>query len=504
MAQIYIFTMGKIESMDFGPSWEEKTEKTGVRLGMLRDGALQNGDLNKFVDVFYGSGGRYLSVYADPNDPMRNKIAVEHEEHVRQRYLRKHLGASEEDYQLWRKERRDKSRSLAIERVNERYEKAVAIRFDVPRDPMAFANSRLGDAGQIMSDTAEELAPNEPNLHPRNEAVLIPESPADTVIKLGLPDSEVDPVLKTELVRQQVLAFIAAEHKRLNGKQEAEKKLRQIHDLLSDRLFKLPQGRLVRRSHLVTFNDITNGVLAIDGEAYDNTSGSGHEKQISLLMRPIKDSHLYALVEVDKKEIGTSVKKAIKKAVSRSEKGEDDLVTAGPDVIQDTHRMQIVIDGNIRDRYQLTNRIKRILENSVNQEAIADKESNGNPKLNSKGRLAGRVLRIEMDSSTNGYASQAKVNFDRLLVYIDGIPAPIEIKIVTLKDYLDDTYHIGEIDPNTGGETAKPRAHILYENRRDQEVAEYILGDRVNDPENRDAIEDRQQQIVGELLVATR
>lgn len=460
--------------------FREKARKTKVTLGMFDADALSTGKLDGMIDVFFGERAGWLGFYTNRE---REEVRVR-EERIKERYKRSHPDITDEEYGRYREDRLSRLNRRARGSINRRFDKAVKVRFDIERAPEDFAAKRLLDAGHTMERVADTLYPGNPSLHPRNETVLLPVL-ASRVVEQVTSD-RVGEHLKREQVLRHLHAFIIAEHKRINGKLEAERKVSQIQDFLAANLFQIPQGNLIDTEARLVVDDITNEILFVDGidgdiDSFKSPKGT-HVKILPVSMRKIADSGALVLTNPDTKRVESSEIKAISRAKERFEKREGDEVRAVDDV-HDTHRILFTVFGDETIRDDFANQLQQLLVNPENQKHLGDLDEYGDVVLDESGMVKGRVLSVENDSDTNGYSTQADVKFKRIQVFIEGLHAPIEIKIQALRDKLMDDWHIGTKDPETGFYNG--RAHRLYELRRADGVREFyspeeITGERSN------------------------
>jgi hypothetical protein len=450
-----------------------KTRSTKVKLGMFEPDALESGQLSEMVDVFFGVKASWLAANTDP----KSKKISTHEDRVKQRYKKKHPGTTDDEYSQIRSEQLVVLKKRARVGINTRFENAVAERFDVPRDAGDFAKKRLLDGGAVMQQVANTLYPENRSLHPRNEVVLLPLSPANVVELVA--SSDTDPALKREEIIRHLHSFVAAEHKRTNGKLESEKKIAQIQALFAAELFERPQGSVDEMSIRAVFDNMTTEiefVNGIDGDIKDYYISEGkHIKTMPIAMRRVKGSGILISTSPDTKTIESAEAKSISRAKERKLKEVGDEVV--PSDVHDTHRILFTVYGDDAKRDEFVSQVQELLKDSRSQRVLGDQSIADEPRIDENGQIKGRVLSVEDDSSTNGYKTQAKVKFRRIQVHFDGLHAPVEIKIQTVQAKLEDDLSVGEINPETGFYDGP--AHALYEIRRASFVSEFYSPEEI-------------------------
>lgn len=443
-------------------------ESRGVRLSMFKVENADEVDGGRLAGEFYGYERKWLAASVD-KDSERFQMR---EERLKKARLKKNPSMSPDEYDQQRKAELDKNDRFATRRVNTTFRKTISERFGIPEDQaMNFANDQFTHAADAMRYFTDTLYPHRGALSMRNEAILPPISPAETVKTIASQNT--DTVLQFEERRRQLLAYVSAEIETENKSPEAAKKLSLIQALLDRELFSGRTGSTTSVKIRALFNSETNDVLFIDKidgtipkqeELYPENS---HLKTCEVPMRTIKGTDTLVYTNPNQKRQSASITKAVRKAFGRDQKNKGDLISGAEDV-QDIHRIKFAVFSGPDKLEDLVDRVYNAIVD--NQHTLTELDIEGQP-INGKEVV---VKDIRDDSQTNGSKDQsANVSFRRLQVVFSDLPTPVEIMFQTVGDFLKSEYEVGEYDSPKG--KYKGAAHELYEIHRLMDIRPLLL-----------------------------
>ncbi len=446
-------------------------------LDMFAPGSLKSGVIDPHVDTFYNKRARtVLATHTYPS--FRDREARK-----RQQYEDTHPEADMSRYGEQRARTLQKLEDLAIKRVNRHNQVNLGRHFGI-----SSLDKYRGDAKATIYEVGGTVLPGSDIYKLREETSTVTESPADIVVKVIKAQAKGDEELVDEIIRQEGLAVLAAEHNTYHPAEETEERLNRINDVLTDHLFGVPQ--LV--NYWIECNNRTNKVVAYgedkkDGTVADPQSSKTHIKSIERRMRVVFDeddldengnpkpfrkkdgTELRVYFTTNKKEMPAVLGKAFRDAVKRRDVlGGSNLITPEVDV-NDYGRWRVVVDSDDDDDLtRVRQQVNKILWKY--EQSLAPTNAQERPDHRFKEGISDIVdkPRHRDDPTQSEY-----IRFERDMVIYEG-GDPIEAMYWTFRDYLMNKYYIGKynqkLDKQEGG------GHPVYEVLR----AETIFNDLIH------------------------
>jgi hypothetical protein len=469
-----------------------------VSLKMYDPQSIENGSLETLGKKFYGNRINFFATYNDaeyvfqPDSIARDGIELDktgkekleairkREEKIKKRYQKAHPEVNEEDYLQIRQRKINNYLKSSTRAMNRQFFSSVSTEYD-SHDPREFANRQFTHAANAAKQVSNTLYPASAVMDLRNEASLVPVSPA-----LGIETMtsiKYSPSLREEEKKIHLNALLAADLDLRNGMHDGLNKLSQIQRLLDMQLFEMPIGATEIVKIKALFYNQTNSVghlEGIDQAKFDenNIPEGMHIKETEMSMRRIKGTDIRVYTSPDYKSMESSIIKSTRKALTNKlNGGSDDILPT--EYVLDTHRMLFTVDGGPENEGIVAERIKNILRDPKNQEYLAKLDYSGEPMIDPKSRnFVGSLIDIENFNKDNSIrkaddAQSSNVKFTRFYANFDSLPVPIEIKVQGVKLFLNDEFEVGTQDKETGLYTGA--SHKIYEYNRSQQVQHYFL-----------------------------
>lgn len=283
------------------------------------------------------------------------------------------------------------------------------------------------------------------SLEGKDEISILSDRPSDLFRLLFRPPETIDPTLAYEARQHVLLSHIAGmlNARTLNGRLSTV--LYDVHRLFNNQLFEGPEGTGKKVFSESFHDDETNEVVGFPNQQ-DRKPPTAHLKRIPFTVRTIQNLGL-VYTSPRKKDDRVATVKCIAKSLESGGTINID------DDIQDGIGLEFVSMDDHMTPEQIAERVGAVIESGSRKVA--------NVQIGRKD--------VEKD---RGQSSE--FGFDeRLKIWFDGLPTPLEMTFFTLANYLNSKLEVGVRDPQTG--LYLGRAHELYELRRARRVARVLF-----------------------------
>ncbi len=291
--------------------------------------------------------------------------------------------------------------------------------------------------------------------------------------------NEISDVLRFEVSRHLLTSLTMSTHHARSANGGLRSVLSDAQSLMNKFLYDGPEGQTHTHHEYVVFNNETNTPVSIYVPNRFVSSGD-HVKDFVANTRRIRKEICEADIEGDRLFTDTRVKSAASsfiKVLMKALLNGGELKVDGD--VRDNMGMMMTIYGNDSDRDQIIHRLSNVFN------------------LHPNG-----VRAIEEDNDSEGDRGQAKVQFKRMQVFLNGTEYPIEVMAYSLLDYLRSRYEVGRINPSTG--MYDGAAHSLYEFRRSIPVTGLLFPAEIYGVDSRTTIIHHMNQTAEDLRIKDR
>lgn len=462
------------------PPADDSQEGT-LTLSMFGPGT--NEELTPLVRNFFGPNSLILeqaahltSVDSDDNPALqkpspRTQMFLEREERKKIQYLKTHSSISSEEYDEYRRKQLMDDTERAKRKANKSFYTQVVDSFTISGEsPKKAVDRHLINGTDTLSYLHRTIFPAiaDPS---RNEVQLPSVNAAEDLMTIASPST--DQVLAEQLKQRYLLGHISAEIESTNPDNAAGRKLSKIQQVLNKDFFKGKTGQTEYQTVLGVFSNDTNELISFAESEEETLRESTHIKECVLPMRRMKDTNIAMYISANEKKPSSGITKALRKAISRDEKGQGDSIRPSTDVT-DTYRMKFVVQGGEENVDIVMNKVFDILVDSENQSTLTEHDEYGNPIYADE--ILEVIKDVHDDSAINGDKDQSKgVSFKRIQVEFEDLTHPVEIMFMTMSEFFTSEYSVGI--PHEGKFTGA--AHELYSISRATQVGEIIFDNSV-------------------------
>lgn len=391
----------------------------------------------------------------------------------KKQYLSRHPEADEADYDAQRAMQLDRTRNRTKRRINERVYSIIKENLGLESLTQAadtFEKQRK-NANQAVLDHIERVYPGELRTGLRSE-VSFPMRPAD-LLELALK-SGTDPELQFE-IRRLFLNTVIALHEQKGRSRIAEEKMGQIQTLLNDKFYAGKTGKNIILTVYGLFNNETNELIGepLFESPTEAAPDGTHYKTLPLPVRELKSGG-FVLQLVNQKGEGDAIRKGLRKAQERREKGQSGDVSIEEDS-QDTYRERLVVIGDQAATDAVTNELLGLVLDKENNRYLYNLDVLGDVMPDIDGSPPGIPTGGgEIKFGNRGGAGQSKkVNYTKIEFRFQGLVHPIKIVTQPLKSYITEQLEVGTYDEDRGEFTGP--AWKLYAQKREEIITRLLL-----------------------------
>lgn len=323
------------------------------------------------------------------------------------------------------------------DRIDSHFFKAFADAYHVPSFATPVSNYREAQriAREVVRDCVFSAFPNYSDDLFRNEITLESTSPTDFFFYLAQPEG---PIQDYERRRHFLLYNAGASIEAISGNGTLSLHLSDINRLFDKSLFEPHSGQVT--TIYANHDPETNEVREIYLEKPQEPLINGVLRTHTLTLRKVPDVGL----------VQTRVRQKNSASATRKMMGKADQAggVLNPRSVKDYMGFALIVLGDG--------------DPSVSSEAKVNLLRNRSERLL---RTYRSIVRIEPDDSVDGDRGQAAIRFKRDQVYTADSPDnPLEIMFFRDLDYLNQTFEVGSLDPQTGFYNG--RSHRLFDLRR--------------------------------------
>lgn len=333
-------------------------------------------------------------------------------------------------------------------------------------------------ARDVIEDIIKKYTPGLSTTHGLANEVSLLCRPGE-IFSFLARSSEISNVLRFEVTRHLLTSLTVAQHHAHSANGQLRYILSGAQSLMNKHLYAGPEGQTQTHHQYIVFDNETNSPLGVYNPGNLVNQGQ-HIKAFIANIRTLKPDGCNHSIKDKELFTDTRVKKptpSFMKIVAKALLNGGELKVDGD--VRDNMGMMMTVYGDQHDRDHLLERLHHVYS------------------LHPNG-----IDRIEEDNKTEGDRGQAKVQFKRMQVFLNGTEYPIEVMAYALLDYLRSRYEVGRINPSTG--MYDGAAHSLYEFRRSIPVTGLLFPAEIYGVDSRTTIIHHMNQTAEDLRFRDR
>ncbi len=345
-----------------------------------------------------------------------------------------------------------------VDEINANVLESVRRRYGLPDsiDPQQFYMQQQKQAKGVRAYYGEILPEVAQDLEGKDEITLLSDRPSDLVRLLFRPSESIDSTLAYEAQQHVLLSHIAGmiNARTLNGRLSTV--LYDVHRLLNERLFEGPEGA-GQKVFSESFHDDEGNQVVGFPDNQDRKPPTAHLKRVRFTVRRIRDLGL-VYTSPRKKDDRISIVKCIAKSLENG-----GTINIDND-IQDGIGLEFVLMESHVTPKQLADQVISVIEDGSREVEFGSR----------------KVDKVEIGNKRvdKNRGQSAEFGFDeRVKIWFEDLPTPLEMTIFVLTNYLNYKLEVGTRDPKTG--LYMGMAHELYELRRARKVAQVLFREEI-------------------------